>query len=68
MDGDLSSAARISRGNRDSKANLKKGFWVLDISGTPLRVRKAPRPVQHGGRVAHLVGRASRWPARNGSS
>jgi hypothetical protein len=28
--------------HRDSKANLKKGFLVLDISGTPLHVRKAP--------------------------
>lgn len=25
-----------------SKANLKRGFLVLDISGTPLRVRKTP--------------------------
>ena len=36
-----SSCTFISR-DCESKANLKKGFLVLDISGTPLRVRKAP--------------------------
>jgi len=29
-------------GGTRQKANLKTGFLVLDISGTPLRVRKAP--------------------------
>jgi hypothetical protein len=33
----------------DSKANLKKGFFGPDISGTPLRVRKAPGLSSMGG-------------------
>jgi hypothetical protein len=37
---------------RVSKANLKKGFWVLDISGSLLRAIPHPRPVHVGGRVA----------------
>ena len=37
------SAALHLLGDRDSKANLNKGFLVLDIFGTPLRVRRAPR-------------------------
>jgi hypothetical protein len=44
----------LSRGrsDRDSKESLKKGFWVLDISGSLLRAIAHPRPVQRTRGVA----------------
>jgi hypothetical protein len=37
--------------NRDSKANLKKGFLVLDISGSPLMRHRTPGLFSVGGPV-----------------
>ena len=41
--------ANVKKPLSDSKANLKKGFLVLDISDTPFRVRKAPVCPAHPG-------------------
>ena len=46
---DLVTQSATLTATSDSKANLKKGFLVLDISGTPLRVRKAPGLSSMGG-------------------
>ena len=45
----LNSLHLAARGDRASKENLKKGFLVLDISATPLRVRRAPGLSSMGG-------------------
>jgi hypothetical protein len=52
--------ASRSGGDRASKENLKKGFLILDISGTPLRARKGPGLSTVGGGSPSPVGPTSR--------